>query len=191
MARPPLAQQSQGRETLNPLIIAGIALLCIFLVAFLGWLTGESLRKRSQNGKTLLIGVDKQRGDIELRYVATKNNQLVWGTEKNGSTQHDGTVMPGEGSSMTLHGTGRCFVVNRRTLQTMRFANDGDLVEAAPEDGWQVGMYAVGVHERNIARPAGGTWLDTLAAYTPVILIVVGVVTVIGFVVLGGKIGAG
>lgn len=152
---------------------------------------GDTLRKRRLAGRTLIIGVDKSRGDIELRYVKPKANTLVWGTEKNGSVTHDGVVKPGEGSSLTVGGSGRAFIVNRQTLQTLRFSKEADEIETAPEDGWQVGMYAVGVHERNIARPSGGSWLDTLAGYTPILVIVLGVVVVAGFVVLSGKLAGG
>lgn len=174
---------------MNPLILAGIGVAIEVLVALLGWKIGDTIRLRRLAGKTLLIGVDKSRDDIELRYVKPKGNTLTWGSEKNGNMVYDGVVKPGEGSALTIGGSGRAFVINRQTLQTMRFSREADEIETAPEDGWQVGMYAVGVHERNIARPTGGSWLDTLASYTPIILIVLGVITIAGFAILGGKLG--
>lgn len=157
-------------------------------VGLLGWRIGETIRRRRQGKRTLLIGIDKPRGDVELRWALPKGGMLKWGTEKEGGMVHDGVVMPGQGSSFTINGAGRAFFVDRRTLTTMRVGKDSDALEAAPEDGWQVGMYALGIHERNIAKVGGGSWLDTLAGYTPIILLALCIITVGGFAIMSGKI---
>lgn len=170
------------------ILVLGLAIFAPVLFIILGWAIGQRVRRSQEASRTLLIGIDNSRGDVELRWVKVKDNRLVWGTEKGRNVTHDGIVQPGDGSSFTLNGAGRAFVVNRQTLRTFKISTGKDELETAPEDGWQVGMYAVGVHERNIARPSGGTWLDTLAGYTPILVIVIGVVMVIGLAMLKGGV---
>jgi len=172
----------------NPLASVGLVLAALFLLLALGWRLNTLWYRAYRAKRTLVLGIDKQRGDLELRYVKPKNNQLVWGTVKEAGVEHDGVIIPGgPGAAFTLNGSGRAVIINRRTLTTLRVSNDRDELEGAPEDGWQVGMYAVGVHERNIARPSGGTWLDTLASYTPILVIVLGIVMVLGFAFIAAK----
>ncbi len=170
------------------IVVLGLAICVPILFILLGVGIGERVRRAKQAARTLLIGIDNSRGDVELRWVKVKDNKLVWGTEKGRNVTHDGIVQPGDGSSFTLNSQGRAFVVNRQTLRTFKISTGKDELETAPEDGWQVGMYAVGVHERNIARPSGGTWLDTLAGYTPILVIVLGVVMIVGFAMLKGGV---
>lgn len=170
------------------LLIVGLSLLVPLLFILLGVGIGERVRRMRQGSRTLLIGIDNARADVELRWVKVKDNKTVWGIEKGANVTHDGIVQPGDGSAFTVNGAGRAFLVNRQTLRTFKVSTSKDELETAPEDGWQVGMYAVGVHERNIARPSGGTWLDTLAGYTPILVIVLGVVMVVGFAMLKGGI---
>lgn len=173
---------------MTPLMQVVLGALAIILVSGLaGDRIGQRLRRRYRERRTLLIGIDARRNDVQLRYVKpSKKNDLVWGQEKNGTVVSDGVVQPGEGSSMTIDGSGRAYFVNRDTLRTLKVSAAGDGLETAPEDGWQVGMYAVGMHERRVAQPSGGTWLDVLAGYTPILVIVLGVVVVIGFAMLYG-----
>lgn len=170
---------------MEPWLQLALGIVATILVSALGGdRIGQRIRQRRRDRCTLLIGVDKNRRDVELRYVRPKENNLVWGTEKTGSLVTNGVVQPGEESSFTLSGSGRAYLVDRATLRTMRISSRAGEMETAPEDGWQVGMYAAGVHERNVARPSGGTWLDTLAGYTPILVIVLGVVMIGGFIAL-------
>ena len=208
---------------LQVLILPVVACIVIF---FLGWTVAIRRQRRRLAGRTLLAGIDRKRGDMEIRYVKPVGNRLVWGVEKKraGVLPFEGVVTPGDDAglnlverappalrqriaewllgyaveersvdvqgktALTLNSVGRAFIVDRDTLQTMRVSAKGSEIETAPEDGWQVGMYAAGVHERNIARPPGGSWLEELARYTWLIVIVVGVILVASIAALAAKV---
>jgi len=211
---------------LNELQVLILPIVACVLVFLLGWIVAIRRQRRRLAGRSLLIGIDRKRGDAELRYVKPVGNRLVWGVEKKraGVLPFEGVVTPGDGTalnlvaplppslkhrlaewllgyavearsvdvqektSLTLNSVGRAFIVDRDTLQTMRVSAKGSEIETAPEDGWQVGMYAAGVHERNIARPPGGSWLEELARYTPLIVIVVGVILVGAIAAVAAKV---
>lgn len=215
---------------MNTLLILAVPAVALIIIFMLGWVGAVRTQRKRTLGRTLLIGIDRQRGDLELRWVKPTNNRLVWGTEKKrmGTQPFEGIVTPGHasaqtiveepqtspfraftqrlanllreqagierrvevqgGTEFTLNSTGRAFLVDRNTLQTMRVSAKGNEIETAPEDGWQVGMYAAGVHERNIAKPPGGSWLEELARYTPLIVIVVGVVLVGAIAAVAAKV---
>lgn len=212
---------------MNELQVLVLPIAACVVIFLLGWVAAVKRQRRRLAGRTLLFGIDRKRGDVEMRYVKPVGNRLVWGVEKKraGVLPFEGVVTPGEGTALdivqperptswkhrlaewllgypvqpnyvdvqdktglSLNSVGRAFIVDRDTLQTMRVSAKGSEIETAPEDGWQVGMYAAAVHERNIARPPGGSWLEELARYTPLIVIVVGVILVGAIAAVAAKV---
>jgi hypothetical protein len=172
----------------NPTTLVAILAVSVPVgFGLLGFFAGRLQERRRFSSGTVLIGIDPKRLDIEIRSVRPKNNEIVWGTEKTGSLVTKGVVNPGLGAPMTINGSGRALLVNRETLGTMRVSEGGGEIEPCPEDGWARGMHSAGIHERNVARPTGGSWLDTLAQYTPILVIGVGIVLIVGIIALSGK----
>lgn len=153
----------------------------------LGFVGGRMHERRRFASGTLLVGIDRQRQDIELRVSPAKNNKILWGTEKAGGKVVELPVVPGEGSQFTVNGAGRGFIVNRKTLSTMRLSPTAEALDDTPEDAYQRAMYALGEHEKAIARQGEGNWLNKLAEYTPILVIGVGLVLIVGIIALSGK----
>jgi hypothetical protein len=165
------------------LLLAGL-MLGFMMGGAGGFALSKALVARRKRGAALLVGVDPELGTVETRWVKpSKGGNLYWqrGEEK-------APIIVGEGTQYSTTDEGRrAFLVNTRNLQTYRATPAA--LDVAADDGYNLHLYSLGIHERNVARSAGLSWLDNLVRYTPILVFGVIIILLGGFAVLASMMG--